>query len=229
MANSDKTKNTLSPLIKKMIISAVVLGLFAIVGTTMVAFTFDQTKEQIAENYRQATLKSIHQLVPPTKHDNDIFADTLSVTDLKLLGSKKAVTVFRARKNNKPVAAILTAIAPDGYSGKIKLLVAINYNGSLAGVRVVNHKETPGLGDAIEIEKSKWILQFDTRSLSNPNEKQWRVKRDGGQFDQLTGATITPRAIVKAVHKALLFYKLQRDKLFAPVIVNTPSKKESAL
>lgn len=218
---------TLNPLIKKMIISSVVLGLFAVVGTTMVAFTFDQTKEQIAENYRQATLKSIHQLIPPSKHDNDIFVDTLSVTNLKLLGSKNAVTLYRARKNNQPVAVILTAIAPDGYSGKIKLLVAINYNGSLAGVRVVNHKETPGLGDAIEIEKSKWILQFDNKSLSNPTAKKWKVKRDGGQFDQLTGATITPRAIVKAVHKALLFYKQQRDKLFIKVTTNTPSNTET--
>lgn len=210
----NQTNNAFGPLIKKMIISAIVLGLFAVAGTSMVAFTFDQTKDQIAENYRQATLRSIHQLIAPSNHDNDIFTDTLNVTNLKLLGSKDAVTVFRARKNNKPVAAILTVVAPDGYTGKIKLLVAIKYNGDLAGVRVVNHKETPGLGDAIEIEKSKWILQFNNKSLLSPEENKWKVKRDGGQFDQLTGATITPRAIVKAVHKALLFYKQQRDKLF---------------
>lgn len=203
-----------NPLLKKMIISSIVLGLFAILGTAMVAFTFEQTKEQIEENHKQATLRSLHQLVKPSQHDNDIFVDTLQVTNFKLLGSKKPVTVFRARKNNKPVAAILTAIAPDGYTGKITLLVAIRFNGSLAGVRVVNHKETPGLGDAIDIEKSDWILQFDNKSLLNPESKKWLVKRDGGYFDQLTGATITPRAIVKATHKALLFYKLQRDKLF---------------
>ena len=213
-SNSEKIKSPFSPLVTKMIISAVVLGVFAIVGTTMVAFTFEQTKEQIAENQKQATLKSLHQLIPPNKHDNDIFTDTLSITNLELLGSKNPVTIFRARKNNKPIAAILTAVAPDGYTGKITLLVAINYNGSLAGVRVVKHKETPGLGDAIEIEKSKWITQFDKKSLSNPAKKYWKVKRDGGEFDQLTGATITPRAIVKAVHKSLLFYKQQRDKLF---------------
>lgn len=203
-----------NPLIRKMLVSAVVLGVFAIVGTAMVSFTFENTKEQIAENQKQATLKSLHQLVPPNKHDNDLFTDTLEVSNLKLLGSKYPVTLYRARKNKKPVAAILTAVAPDGYTGKITLLVAINYNGNLAGVRVIKHKETPGLGDAIEIEKSNWITQFDTKSLTNPTKKQWKVKRDGGQFDQLTGATITPRAIVKAVHKALLFYKQQRDKLF---------------
>lgn len=212
--NNQNQKTPFSPLLKKMLISAIVLGTFAVVGTAMVAFTFEQTKEQIAENQKQATLKSIHQLITPSELDNDIFTDTLKVTDLSLLGIKDPVTVFRARKNHKPVAAILTAIAPDGYTGKITLLVAINYDGSLAGVRVVDHKETPGLGDAIEIEKSKWILQFKNKSLENLTEKLWKVKRDGGQFDQLTGATITPRAVVKAVHKALLFYKQQRDKLF---------------
>ncbi len=207
------------PLMQKMIISAVVLGIFSVVGTTMVAFTFEQTKEKIQENHKQATLRSLHQLIPPSEHDNDIFTDIIQVTSPKLLGSKEPVTVFRARKNNKPVAAILTAVAPDGYTGKIVLLVAIKHNGSLAGVRVVNHKETPGLGDAIEIEKSSWITQFNNVSLTNPTTKNWKVKRDGGDFDQLTGATITPRAIVKAVHKALLFYKQQGDKLF---VLKTP-------
>jgi len=207
-------QKNLNPLLKKMIISAVVLGIFAVVGTTMVAVTFDQTKEKIAENHKQATLKSLHQLIPPSTHDNDIFNDTLQVTSLEFLGSKKPVTIYRARKNKQPIAAILTTIAPDGYTGKITLLVAIKYDASIAGVRAIKHKETPGLGDVIEIEKSNWILQFDNSSLTNPIEKQWKVKRDGGNFDQLTGATITPRAIVKAIHKALLFYKQQRDKLF---------------
>jgi len=214
-------------LLQKMLISAMVLGTFAIVGTTMVAFTFDQTKEQIKENHKQATLKSIHQLIPPVMHDNDLFTDIIRITDLKLLGSKEPVTIFRARRDNKPVAAILKVIAPDGYTGKIYILVAINYNGKLAGVRVVNHKETPGLGDAIEIEKSDWILQFNDRSLVNPTKKNWRVKRDGGHFDQLTGATITPRAIVKAVHKALLFYKQHRDELFIVKKPNTKSTKDT--
>jgi len=210
------------PLLQKMIISAVVLGLFSIAGTAMVAFTYEQTKDQIKENHRQAMLKSLHQLITPAEHDNEIFTDVIHVKNLKLLGSKKPITVFRARKKGKPVAAILTAVAPDGYTGKIFLLVAINYDGSLAGVRVINHKETPGLGDAIEIEKSNWITQFKNVSLTNPTEKNWKVKRDGGYFDQLTGATITPRAVVKAVHKALLFYKQQGDKLF---VAKTPEPK----
>lgn len=203
-----------NPLFKKMLISAFLLGTFAVIGTSMVAFTFEQTKEQIEENHKQATLRSLHQLIPPLLHDNDLYSDVTYITHLELLGSKDPVTVFRARKKNKPVAAILKVVAPDGYTGKIHILVAIKFNGKLAGVRVVNHKETPGLGDAIEIEKSNWILQFDGYSLLNPTSKNWRVKRDGGHFDQLTGATITPRAIVKAVHKALLFYKQHRDTLY---------------
>ncbi len=227
MSEIKQKKLKLSPLLKKMLISSTVLGLFAIVGTSMVAFTFENTKEQIKENHRLATLRSLHQLVPPSEHDNDIFTDTIQVTNLKLLGSKEPVTVFRARKNNKPVAAILSAIAPDGYTGKITLLVAINFNGKLAGVRVVNHKETPGLGDAIDIEKSNWILQFNGMSLLKPSHKKWKVKRDGGYFDQLTGATITPRAIVKAVHKALLFYKQQAAKLFVESETKSFQKKNS--
>ena len=208
------TQSSLSPLMRKMIISAILLGLFAVVGTAMVAFTFDQTKEQIKENQKQAILRSLHQLIPPSEHDNDMFTDTISISNAAMLGNKKAITVYRARKNKNPIAVVLTATAPDGYTGKIVLLVAIKYDGKLAGVRVVKHKETPGLGDVIEIEKSNWILQFNDKSLINPTSKNWKVKRDGGQFDQLTGATITPRAIVKAVHKALLFYKQQGDKLF---------------
>jgi len=204
----------LNPMLRKMIVSAVLLGAFAVLGTTMVAVTFDQTKEKIQQNQKLATLRSLHQLVPPASHDNDIFNDTISISNLDLLGSKQAVTIYRARKQNKPVAAILTIIAPDGYTGKISLLVAINHSGELAGVRVIKHKETPGLGDAIEIEKSDWIHQFMNKSLNNPAAKNWKVKKDGGKFDQFTGATVTPRAIVKAVHKALLFYKQQGDTLF---------------
>jgi len=215
-----------NPLFRKMLISAIVLGAFAIIATSMVAVTFEQTKEQIAENQKQATLKSLYQLIKPSRHNNDIFNDTIQVTNLELLGSKNPITIYRARKDSQPVAAILTAIAPDGYTGKITLLVAINYNGVLAGVRVIKHKETPGLGDVIEIEKSDWITQFKNTSLTQPTSKRWKVKRDGGDFDQLTGATITPRAIVKATHKALLFYKQQRDTLFMKKN-NVPNKTSS--
>lgn len=201
-------------IIKNMIISALVLALFAILGTSFVSFTYDNTIDKINENKRLALLKAFHVLIPPTAHNNDIFTDIIQVTDRNLLGNKKPVNIYRARKDNKPVAVIINSVAPNGYSGNIELLVAINFDGVLAGVRVVQHKETPGLGDAIEESRSDWITKFKRLSLDNPDKKGWAVKRDGGEFDQFTGATITPRAIVKAVYNTLRYYKENRDTLY---------------
>ena len=201
-------------LYRPVFISAAFLLVFAVIGSGLVAFTFDSTEERIAENQRRALLKSLNQLVPSDRYDNDVFSDTLLVHDPGLLGTEEPVTVYRARKDGWPVAAVLAPVAPDGYNGNIRLLVAINLDGTLAGVRVIQHRETPGLGDGIETDRSDWILGFNGKSLSDPEKKGWRVKRDGGQFDQFTGATITPRAVVKAVHKALLYFSLHRQKLF---------------
>jgi electron transport complex protein RnfG len=190
------------------------LFLFAVIGSGLVAFTFDSTAARIADNHRQALLKSLNELVSSDRYDNDIFSDTLYVQSSELLGTDEPVSVYRARKNGWPVAAVLAAVAPDGYNGTIRLLVAVNLDGTLAGVRVVQHRETPGLGDAIEAERSNWILGFKGKSLSNLAKKDWKVKRDGGTFDQFTGATVTPRAVVKAVHKALLYFQLHAHSLF---------------
>ena len=210
-------------LVRNMAISAVLLGLFAIAGTGLVAFTFDETKQQIAANERQAIIESLHELIKPTEHDNDLYTDVIQVTDAARLGSKEPINVYRARMQQQPVAAILNSVAPDGYSGNIYLLVAIRHDGSLAGVRVVKHRETPGLGDGIDIERSDWILGFNGKSLTNPAKQDWRVKRDGGPFDQLTGATITPRAIIKAVKNTLRYYQANREMLFT-----TPAMHQEA-
>jgi len=199
---------------RNMIISAFVLALFAAAGTFFVSYTYDNTIDQIKENKRLALLKAFHVLISPEIHDNDIFTDIIQVKDKNLLGSKKPVNIYRARKENKPIAVIINSVAPDGYNGNIELLVAINYDGILAGVRVVHHKETPGLGDAIEENRSDWITKFKQLSLTNPDKKGWAVKRDGGEFDQFTGATITPRAVVKAVYNTLRYYKKHRDTLY---------------
>jgi len=211
--------------LKHMLTTSLLLGVFAITGTLMVALTFDNTAARIAKNEYQALLKSLHALVPPASHDNDIAHDTVTVTSKALLGNKKSSTVYLARQKGVPVAAVITAIAPDGYNGAIKLLVAIRYDGTISGVRVIKHRETPGLGDAIEIERSDWITSFNQRSLKSPDELGWRVQKDGGIFDQFTGATITPRAVVKAVHRALLYFELNRDKLFTtPKKAPTPKR-----
>ena len=208
-ADKNKTPNSLS---KNMLVNAFVLGLFAIIGTALVAYINEITKDQVAENKRLHTLKKLHELIPSELHDNDLEQDTTQVED-DLLGIGKMV-VYRARKNNKPIAAIIQSVAPDGYSGKIRLLVAINYDSSLAGVRVTDHLETPGLGDAIESQKSDWINIFKDKSLSNPQAEKWTVKRDNGDFDQITSATITSRAVIKATYKTLQYFNLNRQLLF---------------
>ena len=198
---------------KIMMIAGVLLALFAIAGTGLVAFTYEQTKDRIAENERRALLSKLTDLVPRENVDNDMIADSIKVHRSDLLGSE-TTNVYRGRFQGKPVATVLSPVVPDGYSGPINLLVAVNYDGTLAGVRVISHKETPGLGDKIEEEKSDWILSFTGKSLSNPDKKKWKVKRDGGVFDQFTGATITPRSIVKAVKNTLIYVKEQGDRIY---------------
>jgi electron transport complex protein RnfG len=201
---------------RQSLITAAILLLFALAGTAMVAYTYDSTRERIAENERATLLRKLHRLIPPQSHDNVLLQDTLQVQNQTLLGTADPVTVYRARLHGEPVALVIEALAPDGYSGTIRLLVGINIDGSLGGVRVVGHRETPGLGDAIEEERSGWILGFTGKSLQDPVLQKWAVKKDGGAFDQLTGATITPRAVVKAVRLALLYYRDQKDALLAP-------------
>ncbi len=196
-------------------LAAVNLLLFAIVGTAMLAFTFDQTRNPIARSEEQERLKLIQQLLPADLFDNNIVHDTLPLQPDPLLGTSNESTAFRARLQGQPSAVVLEAIAPDGYSGKIFLLVAIKASGDIVGVRVVQHRETPGLGDYIELAKSNWIKNFDGKSNATYKDPDWKVKKDGGQFDYMAGATITPRAVVKAVHKALQYFEANRDNLFA--------------
>ena len=212
---------------RQIIITTIILLLFALIGTALVVTTFDNTRERIAANERATLLRKLHLLIRPEQHDNTLLEDTLTVTSRPLLGTSRPVTVYRARKASQPVALVIAPIAPDGYSGSIKLLVGINVDGTLSGVRVVAHRETPGLGDAIDETRSNWIHIFDNRSLEDPPLARWGVKKDGGDFDQLTGATITPRALVKAVRQALLYYRDNQEALFARSETGTPATDES--
>ncbi len=200
---------------RQIIITTIILLIFAVIGTGLVSFTFDNTRERIAANERATLLRKLHRLVPPDRHDNILLDDAIEVRDQKLLGSAEPVMVYRARKAGKAVALVIAPIAPDGYSGSIKLLVGINTDGTLSGVRAVAHRETPGLGDAIDEDRSDWILGFTGRSLEQPPVDRWKVRKDGGDFDQLTGATITPRAVVQAVRNALLYYRQHQETLLA--------------
>jgi electron transport complex protein RnfG len=192
--------------------TASVLTIFAILGGGLVAFSYQSTIEQIKANEKAALLSTLTALVPIDTYNNDLFTDVNKIPSK--LGVDGYLTIHRARKDCLPVAAILIPTAPDGYNGRINMLVAIDYAEVLIGVRVVSHQETPGLGDGIGLHDSKWVQDFNGRSLFNPTARGWKVKRDGGVFDQFTGATVTPRAVVKTVHETLLFYQKNKAKIF---------------
>jgi len=198
---------------KQVIITAIILTLFALTGGGLVAYTEKSTAEQIEINEKLALQKSLKNILPASSYDNDLTAAFMTVPADELLGTKKESTIYIAKRNNKTSAFIFSPIAPNGYNGKIYLLVGIYADGSIAGTSVVKHKETPGLGDIIEERRSDWIHGFKNHSLNTLSEKQWKVKRDGGHFDQFTGATITPRAVVKAVHHTLLYFEQHKDAL----------------
>ncbi len=201
---------------RSMGLAALILTGFAVVGTGLVVVTYSSTKDIIAEAQRAALETSLNQLVPADRYDNRITEDSIEVAAPEWLGTDQPVTVYRARKNGQPVALFATPVAPDGYSGPIQLLIGVYADGTLAGARVLAHKETPGLGDGIEEKRSPWILAFAGKSLDNPPPERWKVKKDGGAFDQFTGATITPRAVVKATRKFLEYIQTHQARLFAP-------------
>jgi electron transport complex protein RnfG len=204
------------------LVAGLLLALFAVVGTGLVAFTQEQTRDRIAQNERDALLRSLNALVPPQKIDNDSVTDITTANDPRLLGGN-SIKVYRGRRGASPVAAVFATVVPDGYSGPIKLLVAVNVDGTLGGVRIVAHKETPGLGDKVEERRSDWVYSFNGKSLDNPKPEKWKVKRDGGVFDQFTGATVTPRSIVKAVKNTLIYFRENGGKIF-----DIPVKAETA-
>ncbi|WP_339412219.1 electron transport complex subunit RsxG [Pseudomonas sp. EA_35y_Pfl2_R5] len=197
-----------------MLKNALVLGLFAIATVGLVAVLQQATAERIANAEREAQVRALSEILPQGSYDNHLLDNSIQLHD-PLLGSKSPQTAYIALKDGQPSAVILRATAPDGYSGAIHLLIGIHADGRLAGVRALSHRETPGLGDKIELAKSAWIRSFDGKSLRNPSEDGWAVKKDRGEFDQFAGATITPRAVVKAVHKALQYFDAHQEQLFA--------------
>jgi len=208
-------------LVHTMVQAAWLLGIFGAVGTAALVLTYTMTKERIEINARVPLMRSLQQVVSNDRYDNEITTDTLEVYDSSLRSSGP-VTVYRARKGGAPAAVVFTAVASDGYGGNIKLLIGINVDGTISGVRVISHKETPGLGDKIEIDRSPWITKFSGRSLRDPETEDWAVKKDGGTFDQFSGATITPRAVVSAIKRALQYYEIHRNMLFSPLPLLRP-------
>lgn len=195
--------------------TALNLLFFTVIGTAILAFTFNLTYELIAQSEETAKLKLINQVAPQTLYDNDLVKDSITLPASTQLGTEQDTVAYRGRLKGAPSIVVLEAIAPDGYSGKIGMIVAIGYDGTVSGVRVVTHKETPGLGDYIDIAKNQWISLFSGASHTRYQEGDWKVKKDGGQIDYMAGATITPRAVAKAVHNALHYFEENRAMLFA--------------
>lgn len=195
--------------------NSLLLALFAVCTTALIAGTFLFTKDKISLQKRMAEERALLEIVPRSRHDNSMLDDTLDVgPENDWLGLEENRKIYLARQDGQIVAAIIPAIAPDGYSGMIEMIVGVNRDGSIAGVRVLAHRETPGLGDKIDLKKSDWILGFNGRSLQNPSLDGWAVKKDKGIFDQFTGATITPRAVVSATADVLQFVEANRKTLF---------------
>ncbi len=204
--------------------TAITLIAFAFVGTALLAYVFDITRAPIEANEKEARLALFQQIMPEHAHDNDLLAATVEIAPDALLGNRLPTVANIAKLNNQFAGVILEAVAHDGYSGDIKLLIAIHADGSISGVRVLAHKETPGLGDYIDIAHGDWIKLFNGESFNKTPAKQWQVKKDGGQFDYMAGATITPRAVVKAVSKALQFFEKHKQTLFVANIEAQPHK-----
>ena len=197
---------------RSMLKNALVLGLFAIGTVGSVALLQQGTAARIAAAEREAQVRALAEILPAGSYDNHLLDNRIEINAPEL-GHRSPQSAYLALKGGQPSALILPVTAPDGYSGAIHLLVGIFADGRLAGVRVLGHRETPGLGDKIELAKSDWIRSFEGKSLSDPNEDGWAVKKDRGEFDQFAGATITPRAVVKAVHGALRYFDKHRAQL----------------
>lgn len=199
---------------KSMQKNGLILAAFALVTTGLIALTDVFTSPVIQQQQRNELQKTLNSIIPPDWHDNDLEHDCTRVVAPELLGNTEAKTVYRARRNGQPEALAVETMTANGYSGDIKLIVGVDTAGKVSGVRVIQHRETPGLGDKIERRISDWILSFNGKSLTQNNHKDWAVRKDGGDFDQFTGATITPRAVVNAVKNTLVFVAGREQALF---------------
>jgi Na+-translocating ferredoxin:NAD+ oxidoreductase subunit G len=200
--------------------TATILFVFVVLFTGLLAVAYVTTKPSIEASAAEEKMKLIDEVLPRDRYDNDLLQDTLVLPPTPELGLDGASTVYRARHQGQPAAVVVEAVAPDGYAGKIRMIIAVGADGTISGVRVVQHKETPGLGDYIDPRKDKnkarpWIGQFAGLSFASHDAAQWKVKKEGGLFDSHVGATVSPRAVIKAVRKALAYVNAQHDTLFA--------------
>lgn len=195
--------------------AGLILAVIAAVCTSLVALTYSGTKDRIVANEQAWLEQSLKPALAGVEYDNNLIETTLTIALPHELPGNEPVLVYRALFNSEPVAALFVVTALDGFSGPIKLLIGIEAEGTATAVRVLKHHETPGLGDFIDSTKSDWIEQFEDRSLSDPDRLLWALSRDGGEFDQVTGASITSRAVLKAIKETLLYFEENRESVFA--------------
>lgn len=193
-----------------------VLAGFALLASVLLGITNCSTEGTIQQRLDEDLIHSLAEVVPDSLHDNELLQDTVTIPSAEYnLGSAETL-VYLAKQAGKVTAVCFKLTAPDGYSGAINMIMGIDRDGNILGVRVLSHKETPGLGDKIEVNKSDWILKFVGRSLDNLRPEKWAVKKDGGEFDQFAGATITPRKTVQAINRGLQLFKAQQNQLLNP-------------
>jgi electron transport complex protein RnfG len=200
---------------KSMGINSLLLAVFALITAFILASTNRLTADRIADSERLAAQKALFEIIPLKRHNNDLLQDIQPIPEKywAILGLKSGGNIHIAKLDGQPIAAIIPSITAEGYSGDIAMIIGVNFDGSVAGVRVVEHKETPGLGDKVDLRKSDWILSFNGKSLINPEPHAWNVKKEKGAFDQFTGATITPRAVIHQIAKTLEYFSQDKERL----------------
>ena len=194
--------------------SGVTLAAIAAICTTLVATTYHLTKDRIAANERAFLERKLAPVLGSIAFEGSISESKRLIKAPHDLPGREDALVYRVYSDDRPVAALFAVTAPDGYAGPIRILLGIDVNGVVTGLRVLEHRETPGLGDKIEESKSDWVYQFAGKSLGDPAVEDWSIRRDGGEFDQLSGASVTPRAVITAVRGTLLYFDANRDQVF---------------
>lgn len=202
------TTEAKTPLLERIPYQSILLGACAAIAAALLLGVDNATREPIAQRKMEDLQQSLAQVVPDALHDNNMVAKPL----LLMGADGKEVKIYQGTKAGK-VTALVWETVGFGYAGEIRTIIALDPEGKILGTRVLSHKETPGLGDKIEVAKGDWITKFTGLSLGNPAEDQWKVKKDGGQFDQFSGATITPRAVVKSLHEALQFFEAHKAEM----------------
>lgn len=195
--------------------SGLTLAAIAAICTSLVATTYHLTADRIAANDKALLEQSLHPALSDLFYDSGVSESRLVLAPPHDLPGSDEALIYRVYANDEPVAALFVVTARDGFSGPIRILLGVDMDGIVTGIRILKHRETPGLGDKIVATRSDWVQQFPGRSINDPAVTDWAIRRDGGSFDQLTGASVTPRAVVKAMRDTLIYFEANREQIFS--------------